>query len=287
MAYAILPRALPPILTDAGWTFAFSFYGATVDQPDNTVEDWADASLAFAPVGGGTAYEFRKVAATGKPARLTSPEAYQVLAELTAADVEDWTPGPYVVELRRLEGADIDVRVAGQVFVATGASARTSGGPWVPPGSSAGTQGAAILQTATSVAVVQGEAAGAAARAAASADVALAAQTSAEAASATAVAALAAMTGATVKTANFPVLAGRRYLLDSSAGSFTATAPATLAAGDSFVIEDGAGACTANPVTLARNGHTIDGAAEDFRFDLDWASVRFTYNGATLIPRRY
>lgn len=69
-------------------------------------------------------------------------------------------------------------------------------------------------------------------------------------------------------------------LADSSAGSFTVTLPATPTEGVQCFINDG-GDWGANPVTVARNGSTIEGLADDLVLDIAKASAQFIYSGAT------
>lgn len=89
-----------------------------------------------------------------------------------------------------------------------------------------------------------------------------------------------------LKTASFDIVKGMRFRLDSTAGGFMATAPANPDSGDWFELEDVTGSCEANPVTVGRNGQTIDGEPADWLFDVAYAAVRFTHNGSTWIPRR-
>lgn len=88
-----------------------------------------------------------------------------------------------------------------------------------------------------------------------------------------------------IMTSNFTAIAGYDYLLDSSAGSFTVTVPSGLVSGDEFTLEDHTGYSEINPVTVSRNGYTIDGLAENFVINSAYVAITFRYNGTTLIPR--
>jgi hypothetical protein len=84
----------------------------------------------------------------------------------------------------------------------------------------------------------------------------------------------------TVKTANYSISAGERIITDTSSGSFTITLPASPSTGDSFAIADGAD-WSVNPVTIARNGNTIEGDSENLLLDIKGIQVEFIYSGST------
>lgn len=78
---------------------------------------------------------------------------------------------------------------------------------------------------------------------------------------------------ATVITAHRTAVAGDKLIANTASGAIVVTLPATPAAGVPVrVFRDGA-----NTVTLARNGSTIEGAAEDLVLDVDKRGVRMTY----------
>lgn len=83
-----------------------------------------------------------------------------------------------------------------------------------------------------------------------------------------------------LKTANYTAISGDKLLTNTSAGSFTITLPASPAVGTSIVIADAANWET-NPVTLARNGSTIEGLAENLSLDVAGADATLVYDGAT------
>ena len=81
-------------------------------------------------------------------------------------------------------------------------------------------------------------------------------------------------------TANVTIAANEGVIADTSGGAFTVTLPATPAVGDTVVITDGDDWGTTN-LTVARNGSTIEGEAEDMTMDLGGVAVQFTHDGTT------
>jgi len=82
------------------------------------------------------------------------------------------------------------------------------------------------------------------------------------------------------KTTNHTAQNADYIMTNTSAGSFTITLPATPAAGDLVTIYDDAG-WAVNNLTVARNGSTIEGIADDFVLDISSLKVEFIYNGST------
>ena len=84
----------------------------------------------------------------------------------------------------------------------------------------------------------------------------------------------------TSKTANYTAVAGDKIIADTSGGVWTLTLPATPTAGNAVIIADGANWST-NNLTVARNGSTIEGAAEDLVLDIKGIQVELIYSGTT------
>jgi hypothetical protein len=82
------------------------------------------------------------------------------------------------------------------------------------------------------------------------------------------------------KTANYTASAGDRILTNTSGGSFTITLPASPSAGDTVVVFD-IDNWEANNLTIARNGSTIEGVADNFILDLGQIKIDFVYSGTT------
>lgn len=82
------------------------------------------------------------------------------------------------------------------------------------------------------------------------------------------------------KTSNYTASAGDRILTNTSGGSFTITLPASPSAGDTVIVYDISNWET-NNLTIARNGNTIEGVADDFILDLGQIKVDFVYSGTT------
>ena len=83
-----------------------------------------------------------------------------------------------------------------------------------------------------------------------------------------------------VKTSNYTASNRDQIIADTSGGSFTITLPASPIAGTSVTLYDNASWGT-NNLTIARNGSTIEGVADDFVLDVSSIKVEFIYNGST------
>ena len=82
------------------------------------------------------------------------------------------------------------------------------------------------------------------------------------------------------KTANYTAVAFDSIITNSSGGSFTITLPATPSSGDSITIAD-AGYWGDYPITVARNGNTIEGQSDNLLLDFSGVSVTLIYSGST------
>lgn len=87
-------------------------------------------------------------------------------------------------------------------------------------------------------------------------------------------------------TANYTASPGDRLECDTTGGAFTVTLPATPQPGDVVTVFDGGATITGpgfatNPLTIARNGSTINGLSEDAIARTKGAAVAFEYNNGT------
>ena len=83
------------------------------------------------------------------------------------------------------------------------------------------------------------------------------------------------------RTANYTASSNEGVLTDTSGGAFTVTLPATPLPGARVVVSDTGGAWGTNNLTVARNGSTIAGQAENIDLDINGAQVTFIFDGAT------
>ena len=83
-----------------------------------------------------------------------------------------------------------------------------------------------------------------------------------------------------VKTSNYTMTNGERILANTTVAPFTVTLPANPIAGYYLVISDG-GDWAVHPLTVARNGSSIESINDDVLLTLKGVSVEFIYDGAT------
>ena len=83
------------------------------------------------------------------------------------------------------------------------------------------------------------------------------------------------------KTAAYTVTNNQGVLANTASGAFTVTLPATPVTGDQCVVADAGGLFGSNNCTVARNGSTIVGIAQDLVLDIDGVAVQFIYDGST------
>ena len=86
--------------------------------------------------------------------------------------------------------------------------------------------------------------------------------------------------GYLVKTTTYTAVTGDNIIANTSGGVFTITLPSSPSAGDTVVIADGS-SWSSNNLTVARNGSTIEGDAEDMVMDLAGVNAQFVYDGST------
>jgi hypothetical protein len=87
--------------------------------------------------------------------------------------------------------------------------------------------------------------------------------------------------GFSAKTTTYTAVSGDNILANTSGGSWTLTLPATPTTGNTVQVMDSNGTFDTYPLTVARNGQTIMGAAEDMTLSLEGVATTFVYNGST------
>jgi hypothetical protein len=87
--------------------------------------------------------------------------------------------------------------------------------------------------------------------------------------------------GFSAKTTTYTAASGDNILANTSGGSWTLTLPASPSTGNTVQVMDGFGTFDTFPLTVARNGQTIMGAAEDMTLSLEGVATTFVYNGST------
>jgi hypothetical protein len=70
------------------------------------------------------------------------------------------------------------------------------------------------------------------------------------------------------------------YIIDTTSGPFTVNLPASPSLGDQVVIQDG-GDFSTNNLTVARNGSTIEGQADDILANIGGVLMTLIYDGST------
>jgi hypothetical protein len=83
------------------------------------------------------------------------------------------------------------------------------------------------------------------------------------------------------KSGAYTAVAGDEILADSAVAAITITLPASPSTDDYVKVMDCGQNATTNNITIARNGSTINGAAEDFVIDEDMGGVELIYSGTT------
>jgi hypothetical protein len=81
----------------------------------------------------------------------------------------------------------------------------------------------------------------------------------------------------TVKTSGFTAIAGEGYFCNTTSAAFTVTLPASATRGDTIALKDYAGTFATNNLTIARNGHNIQGVANNSLISTNRASVVLVY----------
>ena len=83
------------------------------------------------------------------------------------------------------------------------------------------------------------------------------------------------------KNANYTVVAGEKLLVDCSGGAKTITLPVSANIGDEIRIIDATGNASTNNITVARNGHKIQGVTQDLTIGTDRAAFGLVYYNST------
>jgi len=83
--------------------------------------------------------------------------------------------------------------------------------------------------------------------------------------------------GSTVTT----MVAGRGYFVNNTSAAGIVKLPISASAGDTVAIKDYAGNFATNKLTIQRNGHNIQGVANDSQIRTNRASVQLVYIDAT------
>jgi hypothetical protein len=84
-----------------------------------------------------------------------------------------------------------------------------------------------------------------------------------------------------VKTSGFTAVAKEGYFCNTNSSAFTATLPASAVIGDFISFIDYAGTFDTNNLTIARNGHNIQGVAEDLTVSVERAGLTLVYVDST------
>ena len=84
-----------------------------------------------------------------------------------------------------------------------------------------------------------------------------------------------------VVTSNLTVVAKSGYFVNTSASSITTTLPASATRGDFISFIDYSGTFDTNNLTVARNGHNIQGLAENLTVSIERAAFTLVYVDAT------
>ena len=86
---------------------------------------------------------------------------------------------------------------------------------------------------------------------------------------------------ALVKGEDYTAAADERVMVTSDTGTWTITLPPSPGTGDKVSVWDCGDNAGSNVITVARNGNTINGAAEDFLINMDGGRWDAVYDGTT------
>jgi hypothetical protein len=88
------------------------------------------------------------------------------------------------------------------------------------------------------------------------------------------------LTAWTLVTTTTTLAKNAQYIIDTTSGSFTVTLPASPSLGDQVIVQDG-GNFSTNNLTIARNGSTIEGQADNILADIGGVLMTLIYDGST------
>ena len=80
-----------------------------------------------------------------------------------------------------------------------------------------------------------------------------------------------------LKTGNYTAVAGDGVMVDTSSTAITVTLPASAALGEFVRILDATGNAATNNITVARNGHNIQGSSADLTISTNRAAIGLVY----------
>jgi len=84
-----------------------------------------------------------------------------------------------------------------------------------------------------------------------------------------------------IANSNATMVANNGYFVDTSSAAKTMTLPTSATLGDTIRINDLAGSFATNNLTIARNGHKIQGIADNLLVDADQSSFGLVYSNST------
>ena len=84
-----------------------------------------------------------------------------------------------------------------------------------------------------------------------------------------------------IASSNATMSTSNGYFVDTSSAAKTMTLPSSATLGDTIRINDLAGSFSTNNLTVARNGHKIQGIAQDLLVDVDQSSFGLVYSNST------
>jgi len=84
-----------------------------------------------------------------------------------------------------------------------------------------------------------------------------------------------------IASSNATMVANNGYFVDTSGGAKTMTLPTSATLGDTIRINDLAGSFATYNLTVARNGHKIQGIADNLLVDADQSSFGLVYSNST------